>query len=231
MPDMSWECIDTEAGVWSAEYRVPMMKSRSTAVQLSDGRFLVYSPGSGLESSFAESVGQADVLLAANSFHHLGLPDWRAAFPDAIVAAAPGAHKRLAKQGRSGLVDLEPVRSALPEHVSLLEPPATKIGEVWLRVESERGVMWVVGDSFFNLPRLARRFWPRLLQRLVKSAPGLAMSRFMKWGGLSSRKQFKSWVLAQIEADEPAILIPVHGEVYENSGLPDALRDVVNTRL
>jgi len=228
---MSWQCIDTEAGIWTTEYRVPMMKSRSTAVQLQDGHFVVYSPGGGLESAFVEQVGEVDALLAPNSYHHLGIPAWSAAFPDAIVAAAPGAHRRLTRQGRTGLADLAPLQAMLPDHVSILEPPSTKVGEVWLRVETARGVVWIVGDSFFNLPTLARRFWMRQLQRIVKSAPGLAMSQFMKWGGLKNRAEFKQWVLARIDKGEPAVLVPVHGDVADYPGLAGALRDLVNARL
>jgi hypothetical protein len=96
---MTWDLIDEDTGLWTAEYRIPGMKSRSTAVRLASGGFLVFSPGAGLEAEFAERAGQAELLLMPNSYHHLGVHAWRKAFPDAVAAASPAAHPRLAKQG------------------------------------------------------------------------------------------------------------------------------------
>jgi hypothetical protein len=228
---MGWETVAPDAELWSAEYRIPSMKCRCTAVRLADGGFLVYSPGSGLEQAFADACGEASVLLAPNSYHHLGLPAWQQRFPGAVTAAAVGAHKRLARQGRGGLSDLEAFRGKLPPGVALLEPPGTRIGEVWLRVETRRGLVWVTGDCFFNYTRVPRRLGQRLLQRTLKSGPGLSLSQLMKWGGLSSRKRFKRWLLEQLDSAPPAVLVPVHGAIHDAPDLVQTLRDLIHRRL
>jgi len=228
---MDWHAIDEGAGLWSAEYRVPGYPCRSSALRLTDGRLLVFSPGPGLEGGAADSLGDVGVLLAPNSFHHLGLPAWRERFPEATVVAAPGAPDPLARQGCTGVVALDCARALLPTHATLHEVPATRIGEAWLAVTTDRGVVWVVGDAIFNMLRLARRLRPRLIQRLTKAAPGLSMSQVMKWGGLTSRKRFGEWLVARIDADEPAVLVPLHGAVFDGPKLPDALRRLARERL
>ncbi len=227
---MQWQVVDEGAGLWSAEYRIPSLPCRSSAIRLPSGGYLVLSPGAQLASGFADELGVAELLLAPNSFHHMGVTAWQEAFPAAVVAAAPAAHKRLAKQGRTGLSDLAVVREALPEHVGLLEPPGSRIGEVWLRVQGEDGVIWCVGDSFFNLPRLSKRLGVRLLQKVLRSAPGLRLSNLMKWGGLKSRGDFKRWVLEQLDADQPIKIVVLHGDVAEDD-VASRLRELIQSRL
>jgi hypothetical protein len=227
---MSWEPIDETLGLWTAEYRVPLMKARCAAARLDSGGYLVFSPGTGLAEEFRERVGNAEVLLVPNSYHHLGIPSWREAFPEAAVAAHPEGHARLAKQGRTDLQTLDAVAGALPEHLEILEVPSTKIGEIWLKVRSDSGLTWLVGDAFFNMP-LARRFRTRLFQKLVKSAPGLSLSQIMKYAGLRDRTAFKQWVLARLEEDAPRRLVPLHGAVLEADDLPHQLRALLDRRL
>jgi hypothetical protein len=118
----------------------------------------------------------------------------------------------------------------LPEHVAVLELPGTRVGEVWLSVRSPRGVAWLVGDAIFNM-KAARRFRPRLIQRITKAAPGLSMSQLMKWGGLRDRTAYKVWVLDRIAEDLPNRLVPLHGDVLEADDLPERLRALLDRRL
>lgn len=227
---MAWEQIDESTGLWTSEYRVPLMKARSSAVRLPSGGFLVHSPGTGLEAEFSERVGVAEALLLPNSYHHLGVSAWRHAFPQAIAIASPDAQPRLAKRGHTDLGGLDALEELIPAHVAVLEPEGTKVGEVWLSVRTPSGVAWLVGDAFFNM-KSARRFRTRVFQRLVKSAPGLAMSQLMKWGGLRDRKAFKAWVLSRLDRDAPNRFVPLHGDLLESDDFAAQLRELLERRL
>jgi len=226
---MSWAAVEgTDLRV--ADYRVPGLPCRSAAVSLNDGTELVFSPGAALLDAFVEEGREASVLVTCNSYHHMGLAKWKARFPDATVCAGRGALARLAKKGQRCVADIASIQDRLPAGVSIIEVPSTRIGEVWLRSETDEGVSWVVGDSFFNM-RAARRLGPRTLQRVAKSGPGLSMSHLMKWGGLSDRAAFRRWFLAQLDADRPRVLVPMHGEICASEEICGELRRLVDRRL
>jgi hypothetical protein len=227
---MSWTPVDEKAGLWSATYRVPGFQCQSSALKLASGGFLVLSPGPGLSDEFAQQMGKAEILLAPNSYHHMGLSTWRKSFPEALIAADTRAHPRLQKQGHQGLENLETLKSMLPSHASLLVPPGTRIGEVWLRVQGDAGVTWCVGDAFFNHPRMAKRWKMRQVQRLLKAAPGLSMSGLMKWGGLKDRAGFKRWALEQLEKDQPQTLVVLHGDMLQDR-VTEQIRELLRRRL
>jgi hypothetical protein len=60
-------------------------------LRLSDGGLLLWSPVSrpGLTDAVA-ALGPVRHIVAPNRLHHLALPEWIAAFPDALVHAPPG---------------------------------------------------------------------------------------------------------------------------------------------
>ena len=213
-------------GLWVGDYRIPGLPCRSTAVSLGEG-FLVYSPGESLLEPFAE-VGEARFLLAPNNFHHLGLPAWRAGGADVVIAE--GARKRLQKQGHADLGSLDSLRTELPSSVRLLEPPGTRIGETWLRVQHPEGVTWVVGDSFFSIDKAPKKLFMKAVTTVMGSAPGLRISRLMKWGGLNDRKGYRSWVEQQLDEDAPNMLVTCHGAVLTGDDVPDRIRGALAER-
>lgn len=231
-PEPHWTAIDEDVGFWTAEYRVPGMPVSSTAIRLDDGGFLVVSPAEALIAPFkAQLDGDARFLLAPNSYHHMGLKPWRAAFPKALAVAARGAQPRLSKQGHQALHSLDELRAACPEHVEIVEVPSTRVGETWVVVKTASGVAWVVCDAFFNMQGRAKNPAMRALSWLLKSAPGLRISGLMKWGGLRDRKVYRAWLLHRLETDAPTILVPGHGDVIRDANLPARLRALIDERL
>ncbi len=223
-----WIDIDGSGELWAAEYRVPGIKSRTTAIRLGDGSYLAYSPGAGLEDAFAER-GEVSWLLAPNSFHHLGIEAWRERFPAARLAAARGARARLRKQGH----ETEPLRAMvddLPAQLELLEPPGTRVGELWLEHADDRHTTWLVGDAFFNM-RTPRQLRGRIIQRVAQAGPGFAVSHLMKYGGLSDRRAYKTWATTQLAHRRPDRLIPCHGEITAGDDVTDRLSQLLERRL
>lgn len=70
--------------------------TRMVVIRLGDGGLFVWSPVSVSSEVRAEidALGSVRFLVAPNSLHHLYLPEWRTAYPDAVLYAAPGLRQR-----------------------------------------------------------------------------------------------------------------------------------------
>ena len=123
------------------------------------------------------------------------------------------------------------LKDKLPENITLLEPPAIRYGEVWLRVAGSSGVSWIVCDAFFNYARFSKKPIARGIQKLFKAAPGLKISFLVKTFMIKDRKKYKEWVKEQLDRDRPTTLVPAHGEILRDPELPQKIRDLLDERL
>jgi hypothetical protein len=88
--------------IWTADGSevVAMMgfhyPTRMAVIRLSDKDLFVWSPISLTESLRVEvdALGEVRYLVAPNSLHHLFIADWKRAYPDARVYAAPGLREK-----------------------------------------------------------------------------------------------------------------------------------------
>lgn len=205
---------------------------RSVAQRLSDGSSLVISPiAKTVEGAAAslESVGAPGWVLAPNHFHHAGVGEVLARWPNASVIATSVAAPRLAKHG---LVTARPeaLSERLPAGVRLLEPPGLKSGECWLSVESERGLAWVVCDAFFNVTVPLSGAMGVML-RATGTAPGLRIGSTFRWLAFADPKAYRSWLEAELAERPPSVLVPAHGDVIEDDDLGARLLELVRRRV
>ncbi|WP_172298669.1 DUF4336 domain-containing protein [Pseudoruegeria sp. HB172150] len=70
--------------------------TRMAVIRLSDGGLFIWSPTALTETlkSEVEALGPVRHLVAPNSLHHLFLPEWQRAWPDACSHAAPGLRRK-----------------------------------------------------------------------------------------------------------------------------------------
>jgi hypothetical protein len=70
--------------------------TRMAIIRLSDGGLFISSPIQLSSSLRAEvdAVGQVRHIIAPNSLHHLFLPEWKRAYPEAKVYAPPGLRRK-----------------------------------------------------------------------------------------------------------------------------------------
>lgn len=75
--------------------------TRATVVRLANGDLWVHSPTALTDALRAEitALGPVRHLVAPNWIHYTHVPGWQAAFPDAILWAAPGVAERAAQKG------------------------------------------------------------------------------------------------------------------------------------
>jgi hypothetical protein len=231
-PPRTWSPVPGLDSVWRAERVVNGVPLRSLAVRLADGRLAIYSPirrlGRDAHAELA-AIGAPAFLVAPNHFHNLGLGEYAAAHPGARVVSSPTAASRVQRRCGHDVHDPALLREALPAELSLLLPPGTRAGELWLSIESAAGRAWTVGDAFFNIARTPRTPMGLLL-RLLGISPGLRVGASFRWL-VRDRAGYKRWLLDAIAAQRPTTLVPCHGDILTDPELPDRLRRLVQRRL
>jgi hypothetical protein len=192
---------------------------------------VIVSPIRGLAETLTPDPTRPTVFLAPNYFHYLGLAEWLAHRDGSTAAATETAARRIGKKSGVECAPIESLAERLPAGVELLEPPGLKSGESWLSIELADGRRaWVVSDAFFALEANARGFTGFMLW-LTGTAPGLRIGRTFTGLALADKKAYKAWLLDQIAADRPRVLIPAHGAIVDDDSLDEQLAAVANSRL
>jgi hypothetical protein len=218
--------------LWRAERVRNGVPLRCLAIRLTGGRLAIYSPIKGLGRAAHEelaAIGLPAFAIAPNHFHNLGLHEYAAEYRDLKIVSSAAAAGRVKRLCGHAVHDESALRGVLPAGVSLLVPPGTRAGELWLSIESPGGPAWTVGDAFFNIARTPRTAIGLLL-RLLGISPGLRIGASFRWL-LRDRAGYRRWLLAAITAERPTTLVPCHGDILTDPELPDRLRRLVERRL
>ena len=203
-------------GLWSVDRALggtlgPQFPTRSLLVELPGGGLLVWSPVP-LDDALLEFVrarGGARFLVAPNSFHHLGLAEWKRAFPEAALWLALGLRARC---------------PALPAGEELANEAPTPFAASFAHraLDSGRGLSevaflhapsrtLVLVDACFNLQQLPRaidRIAARLLGVWRRFGATPTARRFL----LRNRAAVTAWV-EQLCEWEFSRIVMAHGDV------------------
>lgn len=219
--------------LWIAQTQVGVFPCYCLAVQ-GPNAWTIYGAGVNLAQRFLDqfqSSGKVAELILPNSFHYLGVAEWRALFPEASLVSGVRARDRLASKGVADIRESSNESRALPETYELIELPESKIGELWLSFEhtpGQRGL--AVGDAFFCM---AKR--PGLQAKLMNHLAGIthnpSVSRLFKYSTLLDKKRYRDWARMQIERIEPTLFVPQHGEVLRGSEVAAQLVTALERRM
>jgi len=203
------------------------MPTRSLAVRLPGGALAVLSPPPDEDARRGlAALGPVQFLVAPNSFHHLGLPSWAAAFPAARILLAPGLHAR---------------RPELPAGDELAEGATTPFGDVLahsvlgpIRGVSEVAFLHrpsrtlILTDACFHIQRAAH-VRDRLALRMLGAWRRFGPSRTARTVLLRDRAQVASFVERICRWDFGRIVV-AHGDVLEAAG-PEVLCEAFRSYL
>src|SRR6187402_3213344 len=98
-----WNVVDEAAGVLWREYSFTKGAYATTFVFRGEDGLVVVSPASRMparELDALAELGPVRALVANNTLHHLGQPEWHARFPDAVSYCPRGAVATLAKKAK-----------------------------------------------------------------------------------------------------------------------------------
>jgi hypothetical protein len=226
-----WQPIAGITGVWEIRRMHGALPLRAVAVALPDNHVVVYSPvphAGAAAMDQLQAIGKP-ILLAPNAYHTLGLRDHAAAFEAAPVVASDRAFRRIKDKTKLSVEDLRLLEADLPPHMSLLQPPDLRNGEVWLSIRDANRCVWIVCDAFIHFSRLPASAIGLGL-RLLRMGPGIAIGTTFKML-VKDRRAYREWLLAKIAEEQPTMLIPCHGQVVDDDQLPARLERLVKSRL
>ena len=176
-------------GVWvdTAPVRILGMQltATMTILRLGDGSLLLHSPIAMTPErrGAIEALGTVAHLYAPNLYHHLRIGEWAAAFPSARVHAPSGlaekrpdlridrAHHAVPEAAFAGVVDELRIDGFRLEESVLFHRPARTL---------------VVADLVHNIGQ-PQHPWTQLYTRMMGFYDRVALSRVIRWAGVSDR--------------------------------------------
>jgi hypothetical protein len=176
-------------GVWLDTEPVRIVGTRltvtMTVLRLGDGSLLLDSPIAMTHERRAavEALGEVTHLYAPNTFHHLSLGDWSAAFPAAKVHAPKGLEKKRPDVG----IERNPGDAPEPAFVSVVDEiriDGFRLEETALFYRPARTL--VVADLVHNVgcPEYA---WTKFYTKTMGFYGRVALSRALRWTAFSDR--------------------------------------------
>lgn len=231
-----WKTLTEQPLVMIKEYSFGPGTSNAMVVGLPDRKLMIVSPPCGVpaaELKQLEAHGQVIALLEFNGAHHLGLPDCRAAFPQAVGYATPRAAARIRSKGKQPgqLEPIEALRPLLGDRVSVVQVDGDKIGDVLVRVRTEQGTLLYAGDFFANISVLPKSLLFRLMFKLFDSGPGFKVFRIFFKFFVANRAAMRDSLVRELQSDPPSIVVPAHGEVIAQPDLGPTMVSMLRAAL
>ena len=228
----SWQPLAPEVGLWQIDSWTPDgLPAHTLSLRLRDKSLLVIGPTKELSARHVaelRKMGRVSYILAPSLSWHSGLKGFGSKCPGAKYVAAADIHEKLISlTGLKFETPWESLRALIPELVQLLEPDGLKNGEVWLRIQTRRGMAWVVADTLVNYQKIPAglagwRYWIRGL------GPGLRIPLWHKIRTIEEKGTLRSWIFERIREDKPSVLIPLHGVPISSPDLPRRMRAFVD---
>ena len=224
-----WQGVPGAPGISRAKYQIPGTTPYSALIDLGDDRFLIHSPGPGLESTLPESVSPSSkiLLLAPCIGHTLGMVPWLTGHPESDSYAPEAIHAKIIENGFQGeLQSIEKLAEQLPEFVSVHVPPPNKFQEIWLSVRQGDTTYWIVGDAFLNFESVEGNFIKKFLLGLYGIKPGLRLHKLFRFG-LQDKDEFRKWAEPLFAKQGKQVLLPCHREIYDAADCGERLSRIV----
>jgi glyoxylase-like metal-dependent hydrolase (beta-lactamase superfamily II) len=219
-----WNTVAREPLVLVREYSFGAGMANTLAVALPDRKWMLVSPPIGVAAEELKSLeqhGDVVALLEFNGAHHMGLAPCGAAFPRAISYATERAAARIRKKTKQPgrLEPIDRLRPLLGDRISILPVPGDKIGDVLVRVQTEKGTLLYTGDFIANIPRLPRNPIARLMFKLTDSGPGFKVFGIFFKFFIADKTAARDFLIHEVENNPPSIVVPGHGDVVARDNL------------
>lgn len=231
-----WTQLAAEPLVLMREYSFGPGSANAVAVRLGDGSLLVISPPTGLSARELDelaSVGEVSALLANNGAHYLGLASFCRRFPNATAYATEAARERITHKSKQPL-QLQPLSQLAPKlsgKIEVIAAEGCKVGDVLVRIHSERGPLLYVGDFFANIPKLPWNPLFRFMFKLTKSAPGFRVFGIFFRFFASDRAALRDFLIRELQRSSPAVMIPAHGDYVARADLGPTMISMLQTAI
>ncbi len=219
-----WRIFDARTPILIYDYSFGPGCANALAVG-GRGGLVVVSPPCRVAADVFDDLSQfgpVRALVASNAFHYLGIPEWKARFPDAEMFAPAQSIARVER--RTGLTGIQPLSEAVPSTgpaLQLIDMPHYKTGEVLVRITTERGVVWYVTDVIMNMPELPRNPIARFVFGMSGSAPGPKFNNIAPLFMVRDKVALRRWLCDEFRKAPPAWMIATHGDIVDFRSNPE----------
>jgi hypothetical protein len=211
-----WTVLDSKLPLLTYHYSFGPGRANALAIGGDDGLIVISPPYRAPEAAFTEleAHGKIRALVASNAFHYLGLPAWKARYPDAKVFAPAQSIARVEKRSRiAGILPLAEAKDISGGNVELIDMPHYKTGEVLVRANVGSEIVWYVTDVIMNMPKLPGPFPFSLIFKWSGSAPGLRLNGVAPLFMVKDKRALHRWLRDEAAEAPPSVLVPCHGDV------------------
>ena len=225
----AWKVFDAATPILTYDYSFGPGIARALVAGCPDG-LVVVSPPCRVDAGVLDDLaqhGKVRALVASNAYHHLGIPEWKARFPDAAVFAPAQAIARVEKHtGLTGIRPLADAASLTGPRLTLVDMPHYKTGEVLVRADTDRGRVWYATDVIMNLPVLPKHPLVKAMFWASGSGPGLRYNNLAPLFMMKDKAAVRRWLADEFRKAPPQWLILAHGDNVDFTVSPDAARSL-----
>jgi len=208
--------------LWVAEqplrYLGIALTTRMTIVRLTDGTLMVHSPIRLTDElrSAAASAGRVRFIVAPNRFHHLFVPDWQRAYPDAQTFCAPELDTKRADLKFTAILGDDPPAAWADEIDQAFMRAFPALNEIVFFHRKTRTLIFT--DLLFNIAHYDSAY-ARFLLRLDGAFRGPAIPRSFRLALRLKRVECVAFLHRLVSWDfDRAIL--AHGEIIDSGAKP-----------
>ena len=225
MQKYSWVALDAAQSVWTLKYSFGPGLANTFAVKLDDGSFLLVSPPSKCPPEVFAALaahGPVSALVAPNGFHHMGQPEWRQAFPNAVSYAPDDAIARVTKQSKLTYKSTSELTKLLGPRVELVRPAGYRSTDLLARAHTAEGDIWFGGDLISNTRPGDVKGFVGFVMGALGGGPGLRVNGATSMVYLKDKRTWKAAIKAKMAENPLFALVPAHGEVATQADLAQA---------
>lgn len=228
-----WESAGT--GIWVREYDFGGNPVNTAVVDVGGGKLLVLSPGTNMPAAdfdALDALGTVSALVAPGAFHHMGLPEWSARYPNAGLYGPTSAIAHIAKQHPTlkAIQSLDALRPSLPPDFELDEVAGCKHPDVFLAVKRADGTTWFTNELVSNNKAYPANFFLGLAFKLTGNHPGLNVNSLAAMLIRAKKPLVREYLQGKLQTVPPTRLVPMHGAVLEDAALGQKLGEVLRRR-
>ena len=202
--------------------------TRMTIVRLANGKLFVHSPIRLTEplKSAVDALGEVAYLIASNTIHYAGVPDWQRAYPNAKAYCAPGVIKRAKSASIAVSFDGEladtPEAEWADEIKQVLVRGSYLNEAVFFHTASETLILTDLIENFEPL-KVQSPFWRFMLRLFGTMDPDGSAPRDMRATFFGYRDHVRKCVQTMIDWN-PTRVILAHGRWYDTDAVTELKR-------